>query len=67
MSALRDAKTLVVKEIADHIKSSKALVVVNCQTLSVPQLQKIRQELSNNDVVFKIKRLFSWTKHFCFC
>ena len=54
MSALRDAKTLVVKEIADHIKSSKALVVVNCQTLSVPQLQKIRQELSNNDVVFKM-------------
>ena len=54
MSALRDAKTLVVKEIADHMKSSKALVVVNCQTLSVPQLQKIRQELSNNDIVFKM-------------
>ena len=46
MSALREAKNLVVKEITNHLKESKALVVVNCQSLTVVNLQKIRQELA---------------------
>ncbi|MDC8913723.1 50S ribosomal protein L10 [Metamycoplasma hyosynoviae] len=54
MSILRDAKTLVVKEIAEHLKESKALVVVNCQTLTVPQLQQIRQEFAESNVLFKM-------------
>ena len=60
MSALREAKNLVVKEITNHLKESKALVVVNCQSLTVVNLQKIRQELATKGVVFKMykNRLF---------
>lgn len=60
MSALREAKNLVVKEITNHLKESKALVVVNCQSLTVVNLQKIRQELVTKGVVFKMykNRLF---------
>ncbi|ACF07126.1 ribosomal protein L10 [Metamycoplasma arthritidis] len=54
MSALRDAKTLVVKEIADNLSSSKSLIVANYKTLDVVSLQTIREELSKFNVMLKV-------------
>ncbi|AWX69725.1 50S ribosomal protein L10 [[Mycoplasma] anseris] len=54
MSALRDAKGLVVSEISENLKQSKALVVVSYKTLDVVALQNIREELKASGVLFKV-------------
>ncbi|AWX42758.1 ribosomal protein L10 [Metamycoplasma cloacale] len=54
MSALRDAKGLVVSEISENLKQAKALVVVNYKTLDVISLQKIREELKPLGVLLKV-------------
>ncbi|WP_373440599.1 50S ribosomal protein L10 [Metamycoplasma equirhinis] len=54
MSALRDAKVLVVDEIAKNITESKALYVVNYKTLDVASLQSIRNDLAKQGVLLKI-------------
>ncbi len=54
MSALRDAKVLVVDEIAKNITESKALYVVNYKTLDVASLQSIRNDLAKQGVLLKV-------------
>ncbi|TPR53522.1 50S ribosomal protein L10 [Metamycoplasma neophronis] len=54
MSALRDAKVLVVDEIAKNLNESKALYVVNYKTLDVVSLQTIRNELAKAGVLLKV-------------
>ncbi|TPE57560.1 50S ribosomal protein L10 [[Mycoplasma] falconis] len=54
MSALRDAKVLVVDEIAKNIEESKAVYVVNYKTLDVVSLQTIRNELAKAGVLLKV-------------
>ncbi|RMA77559.1 large subunit ribosomal protein L10 [Metamycoplasma subdolum] len=54
MSALRDAKGLVVKEISDHLNQSKALYVLNYKTLDVKALQQIRNVVAGEGVLLKV-------------
>ncbi|AZG68867.1 50S ribosomal protein L10 [Mycoplasma struthionis] len=54
MSALRDAKVVVVNEIVENFKESKALFVVNYKTLDVVSLQTIRAELAKSNVLLKV-------------
>ncbi|WP_027122632.1 50S ribosomal protein L10 [Metamycoplasma spumans] len=54
MSALRDAKVLVVDEIVKNLNESKALFVVNYKTLDVASLQTVRNELAKSGVLLKV-------------
>ncbi|AXE60914.1 50S ribosomal protein L10 [[Mycoplasma] phocae] len=54
MSALRDAKVLVVDEITKNINESKALYVASYKTIDVVSLQKIRGELAKLGVLLKV-------------
>ncbi|ENY68816.1 50S ribosomal protein L10 [Metamycoplasma auris 15026] len=54
MSALRDAKVLVVDEIAKNLNESKALYVAAYKTLDVAALQVIRRELAKHGVLLKV-------------
>ncbi|WP_412031414.1 50S ribosomal protein L10 [Metamycoplasma buccale] len=54
MSALREAKNLVVEEITKNLKESKSLVVANYKTLDVISLQTIREELQKAGVLLKV-------------
>ncbi|MBN0970851.1 50S ribosomal protein L10 [Mycoplasma phocoeninasale] len=54
MSALRDAKVLVVDEITKNINESKALYVASYKTIDVVSLQKIRSELAKLGVLLKV-------------
>ncbi|CRH45943.1 50S ribosomal protein L10 [Chlamydia trachomatis] len=60
MSALRDAKVLVVDEISKNLNESKALYVASYKTLDVASLQSIRRELAKFGVLIKVykNRLF---------
>ncbi|AZZ65330.1 50S ribosomal protein L10 [Metamycoplasma phocicerebrale] len=54
MSALKDAKVLVVDEISKHLNESKAFYVVSYKTLDVVSLQVIRRELAKIGVLLKV-------------
>ncbi|MGX9339727.1 50S ribosomal protein L10 [Mycoplasma sp. 332] len=54
MSALRDAKVLVVDEISKNLNQSKALYVAMYKTLDVSSLQAIRRELAKYGVLIKV-------------
>ncbi|MBN4089552.1 50S ribosomal protein L10 [Mycoplasma enhydrae] len=54
MSALRDAKVLVVDEISKNLSESKAMYVVSYKTLDVVSLQVIRRELAKIGVLLKV-------------
>ncbi|PYF43073.1 50S ribosomal protein L10 [Metamycoplasma alkalescens] len=54
MSALRDAKVLVVDEITKNLNESKALYVASYKTLDVTALQLIRRELAKHGVLLKV-------------
>nr|AAN17792.1 50S ribosomal protein L10 [Metamycoplasma hominis ATCC 23114] len=54
MSALKDAKVLVVEEISNNLKESQALYVINYATLDVVSFQEIRKELAPNNALLKV-------------